>query len=208
MNRLWLIFIFVVLVLTPTFVFGQTDENEEMEKARRAEAEAAAQQQLEAQKQQEEIAKSQSALRDFLNDQNTNRRITPGAQAALEARFLEFRLAIPKFREATDDYRWNLSLKDKLDKPLKNIEAQTDVLLRYLSAAGVKHPRPDPGEFKDYSSSELEWETLNTAERIGSFLDLAVAVERKNVVATQTLEFLYTLDGDLLRLKWLVTHSR
>ena len=39
-------------------------------------------------------------------------------------------------------------------------------------------------------------------------LDLAVAVERNNVVAAETLEFLYTLDGELQRLKWLTSHTR
>jgi len=199
--------LFAVLLLSASFAFAQTSSDAETSKAREAEA-AAAQQQIQAQIDQAQRLKGQDALREFLNEKGTRRNVEPGAAADLEAKFLEFRLAIPKFRTATDEYRWNLSMGGKLDKPLKSIESQTEVLLRYLSAAKMNHPRPDTQEFKDFSQSELAWETLSTAERIASFLDLAVAVERKNVVAAQTLEFLYTLNGELLRLKWLTDHTK
>ena len=152
--------------------------------------------------------KSQEALRDFLNAQNANRRLEPGQTADLDAKFLEFRMAIPRFREATTEYGQNLGMKGKLDKDLKNIEAEAEIFLRYLNAAKINHPRPDAEEFKDFSQSELQWETLTTAEYIASVLDLAVAVERKNVVSAETLKFMYTLDGQLLRLKWLTSHTR
>jgi hypothetical protein len=152
--------------------------------------------------------KSQQALSDFLNAQSQNRKLEPGETAELDARFLEFRMAIPRFREATTEYGQNLGTKARLDKELKNIETQTDILLRYLSAAKVNHPRVDAQEFKDYSPSELQWETLNAAEYIASVLDLAIALERKNVVSSGTLKFMYELDGQLLRLKWLTTHTK
>jgi hypothetical protein len=72
----------------------------------------------------------------------------------------------------------------------------------------VNHPKPDPLEFKDYSPSELQWETLNSAERISAYLDFAVAAERQETVSQKTLQFLYTLDGELLRLKWLTAHVK
>jgi hypothetical protein len=199
--------LFAVLLLAETFAFAQTTSDAQAAKAREAEA-AAAQQQIQSQIDQAQRLKGQEALREFLNEKGTRRNVEPGAAADLEAKFLEFRLAIPKFRAATDEYRWNLSMNTKLDKSLKSIEAQTEVLLRYLNAAKMNHPRPDTQEFKDFSQSELAWETLSTAERIASFLDLAVAVERKNVVATQTMEFLYTLSGELQRLKWLASHTK
>ena len=204
MNRTLLISAFLVLAQAQGFAQANPTA-EELARARQEQA-AAAQQRLDSQKEAAERQKSQDALRDFLN--GPTRRWEPGAAAELEARFLEFRLAIPKFREATDEFRWNLSMKNKLEKPLKTLEVQTDVLLRYLSAAKVNHPRPNAQEFKDFSQTELEWETFSVAERIGSFLGLAVVVERRNVVAVETLEFMYTLDGELLRLKWLASHTR
>ena len=188
-------------------VFAQSDPPVEGgEKARQAQSPA--QLELNNQKEAAERLKGQEALRDFLNSQSSNRKLEPGETADLEAKFLEFRMAIPRFREATMEYGQNLGMKGKLDKDLKNIETQADIFLRYLSAAKVNHPRPDSQEFKDFSPSELQWETLNTAEYIASVLDFAVAVERKNVVTTETRKFLYTLDGQLLRLKWLTSHTK
>lgn len=205
MNRPLLICAF--FLLTCTSVFAQADPIPgESEKDRQARSPA--QQQLNDQREAAELLKGQEALRDFLNSQSTNRKLEPGETADLDAKFLEFRMAIPRFREATAEFGQNLGLKSKLDKDLKNIETQADIFLRYLSAAKVNHPRPDAQEFKDFSQSELQWETLNTAEYIASVLDFAVALERKNVVTAETLKFLYTLDGQLLRLKWLTSHTK
>lgn len=205
MNRPFLICAYFFLARTNAFSQDNTTA-EELEKARQAQA--AAQQQLDSQKADADREKSQAALRDFLNGQSSNRKLEPGAAADLDTKFLEFRMAIPGFREATKEYGFNLSMKGKLDKDLKNIETHADIFLRYFSAAKINHPRPDAQEFKDFSQSELQWETLNVAEHIASFLDLAVAVERRNVVSAETIKFMYTLDGELLRLKWLTSHTK
>jgi hypothetical protein len=153
---------------------------------------------LEAQK------KGQKALDDFLHSP----RMQSNSADGLNAMFLQFRMAIPKFRAAIDDYRWKLSMHEKLDRQLKEIGAQTDIMLKYLKVGKVNHPKPDPLEFKDYSASELQWETLNSAERISAYLDFAVAAERQETVSQKTLQFLYTLDGELLRLKWMTAHVK
>jgi hypothetical protein len=205
MNRPLLICAFFLLASTSTF--AQSDPPVEGgEKARQAQSPA--QLELNNQKEAAEGLKGQEALREFLNGQSANRKLEPGEIADLEAKFLEFRMAIPRFREATTEYGQNLGMKGKLDKDLKNIETQTDIFLRYLNSAKINHPRPDSQEFKDFSPSELQWETLNTAEYIASVLDFAVAVERQNVVSTETRKFLYTLDGQLMRLKWLTSHTK
>jgi hypothetical protein len=205
MNRPLLICAF--FLLPSTCVFAQADATTgQSEKERQAQS--AAQQQLNDQREAAERLKGQEALRDFLNSQSTNRKLAPGETADLDAKFLEFRMAIPRFREATTEFGQDLGMKARLDKDLKNIETQADIFLRYLSAAKINHPRPDAQEFKDISQSELQWETLNTAEYIASVLDLAVAVERKNVVSPETLKFMYTLDGQLQRLKWLTSHTK
>jgi hypothetical protein len=167
-----------------------------------------AQPQYSDQKAEADRLKSQQALSDFLNAQSRNRKLEPGVTAELDARFLEFRMAIPRFREATMEFGQNLGTKAKLDKDLKNIETEVDIFLRYLSAAKVNHPRVDAQEFKDFSPSELQWETLNSAEYIASVLDFAVALERRDVVSTEAQKFMFTLDGQLLRLKWLTTHTK
>jgi hypothetical protein len=200
MNRPLLICAFFALSASSTF--AQSDVTIQ-EKVRQDAQPLASDQKAEADR-----LKSQQALTDFLNSQSRNRKLEPGETAELDARFLEFRMAIPRFREATMEYGQNLGMKIRLEKELKNIETQTDTLLRYLSAAKVNHPRVDAQEFKDFSPTELQWETLTAAEYIASVLDYAVALERKNVVTADTLKFMYELDGQLLRLKWLTTHAK
>lgn len=187
--------LFGCLVLFHSPAFAQVDGESTLQ---RPQTDLEAQQTLEAQK------KSQKALSDFLRSS----RMQTDSANGLNTLFFQFRMAIPKFRAATDDYRWVLSMQGKFDKQLKEIGTQTDIMLKYLSAGKVNHPKPDPMEFKDYSASELQWETLNSAERIGAYLDFAVAAERQESVSQKTLQFLYTLDGELLRLKWLTAHVK
>jgi len=185
--------LFGFLLYTPVFAQVEPDSPQQ-----RTQSELEAKQALEAQQ------KSQKALSDFIK----SARIQTGTSNGLNSLFFQFRMAIPKFRAAIDEYRWVLSMQGKLDAHLKEIGTQTDVMLKYLSASKVNHPKTDPAEFKEYSAAELQWETLNSAERISAFLDFAVVAERQESVTPKTLEFLYTLDGELLRLKWLTTHVR
>jgi hypothetical protein len=189
---MWMAFLllFVFLVLPHSLAFAQTDSSTDTA--------------LQRQKELEAQQKSQKALEDFLRSSKTQ----SGSSSGVNSMFSQFRMAIPKFRSATDDYRWALSMDRNLEKPLKDIKAQADVMLTYLEAGKVRHPKTDPSEFKDYSPAELQWEALNSAERIGAFLDFAVLAERQETVSTKTLEFLYTLDGELLRLKWLTSHVK
>src|SRR6186713_2334108 len=123
------------ILLSPIWAFAQgTPTPSNAEQARQFEAAGKAMQE---QADPASIRKSQEALKEFLNEKASVRRLEPGASAELEAKFLEFRMAVPKFRTATEEYRWNLSMNGKLEKDLKNLEAQADVLLRYLTAAKV-----------------------------------------------------------------------
>jgi hypothetical protein len=197
MRRAWVasLLLFGYSFLPHCPVFAQFDPNSTPQLTP---AELEAKQTLEAQQ------KSQKALSDFLRSS----RIQADSANGLNALFIQFRMAIPKFRAATDDYRWVLSMQEKSDRQLKEIGTQTGIMLKYLSVGRVNHPKPDPQEFKDYSASELQWETLNSAERISAYLDFAVAAERQETVSQKTLQFLYTLDGELLRLKWLTAHVK
>jgi len=176
-----------VLLLTPVLALAQDDAAEVARKA-----------------QETQIARQQQAIR---GRSPTNRNFPMNSAGELRFRLFEFQQAIPKFRNATDEYRRAIGLKENLGKPLKDIASQTSVMLRYLKVAKIKHPEMDPLEFKDYKQDELVWETLSSAERIATFVDLAVAVERQEVVSLKMLEFMYKLNGELLRLKWLASRS-
>jgi hypothetical protein len=193
-------------MILPATCFAQSEEELENERVQR-EAAVQAQHEAEARQTEEMIQQGQSRLNDFLNDgQLPPRPLSP--EASQKARFRDFRQAIPKFRNATASLRWAVGSTAKIEAPAKEIAAQTTILLKYLEGEKLKHPRLDSSEFKDYSREELVWETLNSAERISKYLDIAVRAEQQQVVTTKTLEFLYTLDGELLRLKWLTGHVR
>jgi len=191
----------LMLLAIPSIAGAQVDADQaNLDAQRRAAAQA---------KQEKEMReKSQAQLRDLINGQSTLHPRSLSAEAAQKVNFFNFRLAVPKFRAATDDFRWALGMDSKLDKSLKEIGNQTDVMLQYMESIKLKHPRPDTSEFKDFSQTELAWETLNSAERIGAFLDFAVQAEQLTVVTPATLEFMYKLNGELLRLKWLTGHVR
>jgi len=187
-----------VLLLTPVLAVAQDDAAEVARKA----------QETQIPRQQQTIrGRSTMDTNGFLQ-RPTYRNFPMNAASELRFRLFEFQQAIPKFRTATDDYRRAIGLKENLGKPLKDIASQTSVMLRYLKVAKVQHPAIDPLEFKDYKQDELVWETLSSAERIATFVDLAVAVERQEVVSVKMLEFMYQLNGELLRLKWLASHSQ
>jgi hypothetical protein len=209
MTPRWTNFLLAALLLAPGVVVAQNDAGETVRRAQEAEV---ARQQADAQRtamQQQAIRdKSIADMNNFLNGSPRYHSAPPSGAVELQARFAEFRQSIPKFRAATDDYRRQVGVEGKLEKPLKDIATQTDVMLRYLKQSKVKHPEIDPSEFKGYKQVELVWETLNSAERIGTFLDLAVAVEKQEVVSPAMLEFMYKLNGELLRLKWLASHTK
>src|SRR5436190_20088773 len=208
MTARWLRYIlFFALITAPTLAFAQIDEEVEAARAAAEQAQRDAEAQAQAQAMQAAIDRGQAALQEFVNSTEL-----PGGQlnpqADLAAKFRQFREAIPKFREAVSLYRSNLSTDAKLDKPRREIQSETNIMLRYLSAAKVKHPPADPLEFKGSSPTELEREVLNSAERVASYFQLAVRTERQTTVSVKTLDLLFRLDGELLRLKWLTSHAK
>ena len=209
MNRTWLSrsLLITIFVSASSWAFAQDEPEADAVAIQQAEAARAA----EAERQQEEArfeaerALTEARLQEFIH---ADRPLPPepDKEAQVKARFEEFRKAIPAFRAATQDYRRALVQNGDRNKPAKEMEAQVRVMLRYFSATKTKHPRIDPSEFKSYSPSQLEWETLNSAERIVPDLQLAVRAERADTVSTKLLEFRYKLNGDLLRLQWLAEH--
>jgi len=200
MRRAWMVNSLLIgsLFLVQTTVFAQDDT----EAAKRAQQERDARLSLEAQQ------RSQKALADYVRSIGPPGGRGTGGGNSQSSLFMQFRMAIPRFRVATDEYRWALSMESKLDKHLKEIGNQTDAMLEYMRVGRVNPLKVDPQEFKDYSTAELRWETLNSAERIAAFLDFAVAAERQETVSAKTLEFMHRLDGELRRLKWLTSHVK
>jgi len=206
MRRAWMVCSLLsgFLVLSHTPVYGQSTTSDS----------AQAQRELEAQRNLELQKQSQKALADFVGGIRTSKGPSSsnssrgGSSGGGNSLFYQFTKAIPKFRTATDEYRWALSMQEKLSKPVKEIGNQADAMIEYFRMAKVNQPKLDPLEFKDYSPAELQWETLNSAERISAYLDFAVVAERQEAVSAKTLEFLYTLHGELRRLKWLTTRVK
>jgi len=206
MIRSWVLHIlfFALLMTAPTLAFAQSDEDL---KAANVAAADQSRSDAEAQARQSMIDRGQAALQDFINSSPL-----PGVQlspkAELDAKFRQFREAIPRFRDATNRYRLSLNSAGKTDKPRKDIESETDIMLRYLSAAKVKHPPVEPNEFKGLSQGELEREIVRSAELVASQAVSAVRAERQNTVSSKTLDFLYRFNGQLLRLRWLTSHVK
>src|SRR6187399_1947162 len=210
MNRTWLSrsLLIAILISASSWAYAQDDPEADAAAIQRAEAARAA----EAARQQEEDryealrALTEARLQEFIHA-DSPLPPEPDKEAALKARFEEFRKAIPGFRAATQEYRWALGQNGDRSKPAKEMDAQIRVMLRYFSAMKTKHPRIDPSEFKSYSPSGLERETLNSAERVVSSLTRIVRAERADTFSTELLEFRYQLEGELLRLQWLVQHA-
>ncbi|HLQ75729.1 MAG TPA: hypothetical protein VK210_00140 [Terriglobia bacterium] len=211
MNRWAGLLMFAFLFAFPFDVFAQTDAAADTAR-RNQEARAAAVAAQQQEQERQEEADRMKKIREQMNKMNETPKPARGpddlAAAELNDRFIQFQLAIPKFREAVDQYREAMGSNAKLDKSLKNIGAQTNVMLRYLKVAKHTYPKPDPQEFKDYSRAELRWETLNSAERIATYVILVPTAERAPTLATKTMEFLMKMDGELQRLKWLASHTK
>jgi hypothetical protein len=120
----------------------------------------------------------------------------------------EFQTALSSFRESITKYREALGFEVPTDKLIKDVEKPTGALMDFIESAGVKTPKIDFSEFSDLSIKEIEWETLTTAERadnnlriVGTVLDQS---QRENSITIQALEFMREVQGDLVRLRWLI----
>ena len=139
---------------------------------------------------------------------STNRRRPEPSQStgALRAEFVR---TLDNFREAISDYGNALSQDEPLEKKVKEVQKHIGSLENYLKLNDVKTPQFDQAEFDDFSTRELKWETLTTAERTDNDLRLVLRVmdkaERDNMVTIQALQFFREVQGDLRRLKWLTS---
>src|SRR5205814_10054820 len=128
---IFVLFCFAILNLRNAYA---QDPDSEAAQARQAAAAEAAQQAANQKAMDDEFRRGQKALGEFLTDRSPVRSTPSGAVRTLRGPVQEFQLAIPKFRDATSQYRELLGLDGKLDKPLKMIRTQIDVMLRSLKS--------------------------------------------------------------------------
>jgi len=121
----------------------------------------------------------------------------------VQSPLFQFSIARGEFSEAVDQLRsgfWND--KDR-KKAAGKIENNVNVFIRYIRTVSHERPLFDPAELKKLSPSQLASETLTLAQRLRPELRRVVRNERSAVVPVSYWEFLYKLESDLLRLKWL-----
>src|SRR5262249_40884645 len=154
---------FLFFIILPSPGLAQTEDELEQQKAREQEAAIQAQHAAEEQQALEMMRRGQAELDEFLKGTVVAPRTQSDEAALQKARFRDFRLAVPKFRKATANLRWAIGSSANVGMPAKEIGLQTEVLLKYLKGEKLKPPPTNSSEFKDYSKSELAWETLNSA---------------------------------------------
>src|SRR5687768_14056093 len=121
----------------------------------------------------------------------------------------DYRQALPKFDAAIKELESTLgNEKAKLSKLGKEIEKQTDIFLRYLKFVNQDHPEFDPVDLAKYSNTELGWETLTAAETLVPLLPKVLEGENSAIVSLNFWKFLYLLEGELQRLKWMTSRLK
>ena len=121
----------------------------------------------------------------------------------VQSPLFQFSVARGEFSNAIDLLRdgfWND--KDR-KKAAGKIESNVNVFIRYIRSVSHERPLFDPAELKKLSSAQLASETLSLAQRLRPELRRVVRNERSAVVPVSYWEFLYKLESDLLRLKWM-----
>lgn len=121
----------------------------------------------------------------------------------------EYRQALPKFDAAVKQLESTLGDKSaKLARVGKEIQKQTDVFLRYVKYVNEDHPPFEPADLKEYSNTELGWETLTAAETLAGILPRVLEAENSVTVNLNLWKVLYLLEAELLRLKWMTSRLK
>jgi hypothetical protein len=112
-----------------------------------------------------------------------------------------FIASVPKFRETVEEYRMTMSLEGSSRKSLKEMDQFVGDFRKYFQETKVEGDFPDPAEFRDFTTEELSWETLTSAERVDTKLRQASLLIQQanvsNVVNIKAMLFLRGLDSEL-----------
>ena len=115
--------------------------------------------------------------------------------------------AITEFRKATEGFRDAVGAKTDFREVVRNIEKLLKPFDDYFDDMKLKPAALDVAEFKDYSSNELIWEALTTAERIDNDLQVSLRLlrdaERSGAITLQAMQFMNGIQNDMVRFKWL-----
>ena len=148
------------------------------------------------------------ALNDFLIDTRTQMASAVNAAEAQRQRMQamqldRIRIAFKEFESARTELSAALGFKAKLKDPGRKLAKSTAVFLDFIKRSSKETPRLDPSEFKDFTPSDLGWETLTSAERITPHLAAVMLMENELTVDVGFVNSLSKLQAELLRLQWM-----
>jgi hypothetical protein len=121
----------------------------------------------------------------------------------VQSPLFQFSIARGEFSDAVDQLRAGFWSDKDRKKAAGKIESNVNVFIRYIRTVSHERPLFDPTELKKLSQSQLASETLSLAQRLRPELRRVVRNERSAVVPVSYWEFLYKLELDLLKLKWM-----
>ena len=114
-------------------------------------------------------------------------------------------VAIKEFRTATESFRDAMGAKTDVRDVVRSIEKLFKPFDDYFDDLNLKAEPFNASDFKDYSSNEIIWETLTTAERIDNNLQISLRLlrdaERSGTISIQTMKFMNDIQKDMLRFK-------
>ena len=115
--------------------------------------------------------------------------------------------AITQFRKATEEFRDAVGSKTDVRDVVRNIEKLMKPFDEYFVDMKLKAPPLDITDFKDYSSNDMIWEALTTAERIDNNLQISLRLlrdaERSGAITIQAMKFMNGIQSDMIRFRWL-----
>jgi hypothetical protein len=115
--------------------------------------------------------------------------------------------AITQFRKATGEFRDAVGAKTDVRDVVRDIEKLMKPFDDYFEDMKLKAPPLDIADFKDYSSNDIIWEALTTAERIDNNLQRSLFIlrdaERSGAITIQAMQFMNGIQSDMIRFKWL-----
>ena len=120
----------------------------------------------------------------------------------------EFSEARGQFSDAIEELRSNFWVEKNRKKAVKTIDQKVDVFLRYLRVASTERPTFEPGDLKTLTPMQLAAEALKLSQSLRSELRQVARTENNTIVPVSHWEFLYKVESNLLRLKWMGSQLR
>jgi len=212
-HRSVLLLALLTLCSVPAFAQDPADDAAERARQAREQAQREAEQRRLDEQARKDREESAQRLRDFLKDSRddinaANRKNERHREFLLGVQREEFSYALLEFEDATKELSQALGAKAKLKEPAKKIEKSSSVFLKYLKTVVRTPSRLDSSQFRDFTSKEMGWEALATAERVGPGLNALLTSEALGTFDVRLLESLTKLQAELLRLQFMAKKLR